>query len=265
MIIPAINRLKQRFEIRNNWVHFPLLVGFGLSLLAHSVSSGFPPPLFSVGFVNEIKNVDTTEFCNVLKSGLKDRGLAVSFHLKIPRDQNDYQLFRSSNESRGNFFMINEQRQIIFYPGEASGGYELSDPGPDFYREILQNQKDNEGRPIVDSVDAAIYLQRVEKDGEINILVYGLSGEPAPSTVVKTISGNVFGQTLCEPISEVGLRAMGVRGSIEVGVIGKPTDTEMRRRVGLWRALSCLTAIAWAIVFSIFQGKNDQQDRTIVL
>ena len=265
MIIPAINRLKQRFGIRNSWVHFPLLVGFGLSLLAHSVSSGFPPPLFSVGFVNEIKNVDTTEFCNVLKSGLKDRGLAVSFHLKIPRDQNDYQLFRSSNGSRGNFFMINEQRQIVFYPGEASGGYELTDPGPEFYDEILHHQKDNEGRPIVDLVDSTIYFEQLETDGVSNILVYGLSGEPAPPTVIKTVSANVFEQTLCEPISEVGLRVIGASGSIEVGVIGKSTGTEMRRRVGLWRALSCLTAIAWAIVFSILRGKNDQQDKTIVL
>jgi len=95
--------------------------------------------------------------------------------------------------------------------------------------------------------------------------VYGLSGEPAPSTVIKTVSANVFGQTLCEPISEVGLRVIGASGSIEVGVIGKSTGTEMRRRVGLWRALSCLTAIAWAIIFSILRGKNDQQDKTIVL
>lgn len=262
MIISGINRLKDRFGIRSSWAYLPLLVGFGLSILAHTVFSGFPPPLTSVGFVNEVKYVDTTEFCKVLKSNLKNRGLAVSFHLEIPRDQNDYQLFRSSNDTRGNFFMINEQRQIVFYPGEASGGYELSDPGPDFYREILQHQKDKAGRPIVDLVDVTIYFQRVEKNGEINILVYGLSGEPAPSTVSKMINGNVFGQTLCEPISEVGLTAMGARGSMEVGVIGNPTDTEMRRRVGLWRSLSCLTAIAWAIIFSIFQGKNDQQGRT---
>ena len=265
MINSTINRLKERLGIRNSWVHFPLLIGFVLSLFAHSASSGFPPSLFSIHFVNEIKSADTADFCKVLESGLKDRGLAVSFHLKIPRDQNDYQLFRSSNDSKGNFFMINEQRQIVFYPGEASGGYELTDPGPEFYDEILHHQKDNKGRPIVDLVNSTIYFERVEKDGVSNILVYGLSGEPAPSTVVKSVSANVFEQTMCEPLSEVGLSVIGSSGSIEVGVIGNSTGTEMRRRVGLWRSLSCLTAIAWAIIFSILRGKNDQQDETIVL
>ena len=255
-MIPAISRLKEYLRIRNSWVHFPLLVGFGLALFAHSVSSGFPPPLFSVGFANEVKNVDTTEFCKVLKSGLKDRGLAVRFHLRIPRDQNDYLLFRSSNEIRGNFFMINEQRQIVFYPGEESGGYELSNPGPEFYNEILDHQEDDEGRSIFDLVDSTIYFKRTETDGVSNILMYGLSGNPAPSTVVKTISGNVFEQTICEPISEVGFRAKGASGSIGIGVIGKFTGTGMRQKVGLWRALSCLIAIAWISIYGIFRGKK---------
>ena len=267
-MIPVISRLKENIRIRNSWVHFPLLVGFGVALLAQSVSSGFPPPIFSVGFVNQINNVsgvnfdnevkylETTEFCKVLKSDLKHDGLVMSFDLRIPRDQNDYQLFASSNDSKANFIMVNEQRQIVWYPGEASGGYELTDLGPRFYNDILLHQKDNEGKPIIDLLKLTIYLVRVETDGVSEIVVYGLSEEPAKSTVVKKIDGKVFGQTSCKRLSEVGLDVMGASGSLKIGVFRNSQLTDVLQKVGLWRASPGLTAIAWAVVYRIFRGKK---------
>jgi hypothetical protein len=205
------------------------------------------PKFTRIIFVSQTKNrnteIRTALICNALQNNLSNSALELNFHLKIPRDQNDYTVLTLDEKSGDYSFVVNEQRQIIFYVNQQNSGYELTDLGVDMYREIAQKQKNTDGSRISDLIDVQVVFEPADNKGEL-IAVTGFAGNPAPSTVKIIVPKKSIQAGKCGDNGRLGLELQDSSVGIEVAIKNSSLATQsiaLRRSSAAAVALLCLT------------------------
>jgi hypothetical protein len=133
------------------------------------------------------------------------------------------------DEQLGDYsFVVNEQRQIIFYIDHRNSGYELTDLGKDMYREIAQTQKKTDGSRVSDLIDVRVVFEPADNKGE-TIMVTGIASNPVPSTVKFVIPKNSIQVGNCGDNGRLGIELRDSSVGIEVAVKNSSLTTQSRR------------------------------------
>ena len=115
----VIEIAKSSMILKNiRWVIFCLVMLLGF--LRIDLSPKFTRTIFVSETINNDAEISTALICNALQDNLSTSPLWFYFHLKIPRDQNDYTVLTLDEQSGDYSFVVNEQRQIIFYVDKQS-------------------------------------------------------------------------------------------------------------------------------------------------
>jgi hypothetical protein len=220
-------------------VIFCLVILFGF--LRIDLSPKFTTTIFVSETINNDAEISTALICNALRNNLSNSALEFNFHLKIPRDQNDYTVLTLDDQSGDYSFVVNEQRQIVFYVDQQNSGYELTDLGKDMYREIAQKQKNINGSRISDLIDVQVVFEPADNKGEV-IMVTGFAGNPAPSTVEIVIPKNSIQAGKCGENGRLGLELQDSSVGIEVAVKKSSLAT---RSIALRRSSAAAVALLY--------------------
>jgi hypothetical protein len=214
-----------------------------------NLSPNFNKKIFASQTTNHVTDIKTEVICSALQNSLNESPVVFNFHLQIPRDQNDYTVF-TLDEQTGNYsFVVNEQRQIVFYVNKQNRGYELTDLGSEFYREIAQRQKNIDGSSINDLIDVGIVFETLDKKGEKIIQISAYGGAPSPSTIKIDVPRNVISTSACKYQGRMGVELPGSEVGLEITVIDPSTTM---RTIALRRSSVALMALSFLIFNILF-------------
>jgi hypothetical protein len=191
-------------------------------------------------------DLKTELVCSAFQKNLSKSAIAFYFHMQIPRDQNDYTVF-SADEQSGDFsFVVNEQRQIVFYVRQQNSGYELTDLGNEMYRQIAEGQKKYDGSTITDFIDAAVIFETTSVKGEETIQITTFGGNPSPSTVIIDIPKALLQKGNCNGVGRLGIELQDSDVGLEILVRNQSTTVQsiaLRRSSAAIIALLCLVLL----------------------
>jgi hypothetical protein len=218
-----------------------------------------PPNISSTRAGGETVEVNTSVMCDAFMDGLLKTGLVVGLHASLPRDDNDYELFSTADEADGMFVSINEQRQLILYFGQASAGYEITMPDPEFISDVADRRIDESGNAVIDQLSTTVFLTRLGFSNE-NIAIEAFTSSPFLSTVVKVVPLASLSNTRCSEKGNLGLGIDDSTAAIDVGQTGKTSKASMLRPIFIQRSLASFFVVAWLIGLW-FTRKSDDVDQ----
>ncbi len=243
-----------------SWVkvakHCLLMTSMLVAITSRGNSLSVPLNLSSVNVGGKTEEVDTAVMCSVLKDGLLKTGLILSLRTSLPRDDNDYELFSTSDEADGMFVSINEQRQFILYFGKESAGYEITMPDPEFILDVANRRIDESGNVVVDELNTTVFLTRLGFSNE-NIAIEAFTSSPFLSTVVKVVPLALLSNTRCSGKGNLGLGIDNSTAAIDVGQTGKTSKASMLRPIFVQRSLASFFVVLWLMGLWLTRKRED--------
>lgn len=238
--------------------HGLLMAGMLVAITSRGNSLSVPLNLSSVNVGGKTEEVDTAVMCAAFKDGLLKTGLVVSLRASLPRDDNDYELFSTSDEADGMFVSINEQRQMVLYFGKGSAGYEITMPDPEFIADVANRLIDKNGNVVVDRLSTTVFLTRLGFSNE-NIAIEAFTSSPFLSTVVKVVPLALLSNTRCSGKGNLGLEIDNSTAAIDVGQTGKTSKASMLRPIFVQRSLASFFVVLWFVVLWLTRKREDAE------
>ena len=238
--------------------HGLLMAGMLVAITSRGNSLNVPLNLSSVNVGGKTEEVDTAVMCSAFKDGLLKTGLVVSLRASLPRDDNDYELFSTSDEADGMFVSINEQRQMVLYFGKGSAGYEITMPDPEFIADVANRLIDKNGNVVVDRLNTTVFLTRLGFSNE-NIAIEAFTSSPFLSTVVKVVPLASLSNARCSGKGNLGLGIDNSTATIDVGQTGKTSKASMLRPIFIQRSLASLFVVLWLMSLWLTRKREDAE------